>query len=124
MSCKPKICAGNLRNAITIERRTLDNAAPGSAEPVHTYAVVFAARAEIKTKSGVSEFNRVEINGLRVSHAITIRHTSIAFDIRDRVRDAAGNLYTILAVENVDERDDWLKLHCAGQGSDERASAL
>lgn len=122
MGCKPKICIGDLRHAITIERRTLLAAAPGTAEAQYSYAVVLSPRAAIKTKAGVNEFSRVEINGQKVTHVITIRHTAIAFDIRDRVRDGKGNLYAILAIENIDERDDWLRLHCARQGSSEQAA--
>ena len=117
MNCKgPKICAGALRHSITIERRALIAAEPGSAEPVHSYTPVLAPRAEIKTRAGASEWSRVEINGTKVSHVITIRYTAIAFDIRDRVRDYAGNHYTILAIENVDEASRWLRLHCARAG--------
>ncbi|MDX2308078.1 MAG: head-tail adaptor protein [Hyphomicrobium sp.] len=123
MSCKPKICAGDLRHTISIQRRALANAAPGSAEPVHTYQTVLSPRAAIKTRTGVSEWSRVEIAGERATYEMTIRWTPVAFDVRDRVRDAAGNLYRILAVENVDERDDWLKLHCARMGDEDQPAA-
>ena len=123
MSCKPKLCLGDLKSMITVERRSLASAAPGSAEPVHNYEPLFRVRAQIKTRAGVSEFNRVEINGTIVTHAVTIRHTTIPFDIRDRVRDGAGNLYSVLSIENVDERNEWQKLYCARQGHEAQAAA-
>lgn len=122
MNCKPKVCAGDLRHGITIVRRSLESAAPGSAEPVLVYATVFTTRAAIKTKAGTTLWNRVEINGQKASHEMTIRWTSIAFDIRDRVRDAAGTLYQILSIDNVDERDDWFRLMCAKLGDDDKPS--
>lgn len=121
---RPKICSGALRHRVTVERRSLDAPIPGSAEAGHTYTVVLTTRAEIKTKQGVSEFNRVEINGTRVSHVMTIRATTVAIDIRDRVRDSAGNLYAILSVEDIDQAGDFFKLYCARQGADTRSASL
>ncbi len=124
MSCNgPKICAGDLRNSISVERRSLGLSAPGSALPTHTYATVFSTRAKIATKQGASEFNKVEIGGEKASHTITIRYTALAFDARDRVRDGAGNLYKILSVENVNERGGWFNLHCARTGDETRGAA-
>lgn len=122
MACAA-ICLGDLNARIEIVRRSLQSAAPGIAEPVHSYAPVFAVRARIQTKAGASEFSRVEINGTRVTHHITIRHTSIAFDIRDRVRDGSGSLYSILSIENMDEGNRWFRLFCAKQGA-ETANAV
>ena len=121
MSCKgPKICAGDLRTTITIERRSLDAPAPGSALPGHTYTTLFTARAKIKTKAGSSEWNQVSIAGNKSSHTITIKFTALSFDTRDRIRDISGNLYEILAVENINERDEWLNIHCSRKGSETR----
>lgn len=122
MSCKPKLCLGDLKHGIEIVRRSLVSAAPGTAEPAHEYVPVFATRAQIKTKSGVSQWNRVEIDGKSVTHTMTIRYTPISFDVRDRVR-AGGELFAILAIENVDEANDWLRLHCALAGAETAAAA-
>lgn len=122
-SCaRPKICSGALRHRVTIERRTLGASDPGSAEAGYDYAVVHSCRAEIKTKGGVSEFGKIEINGTKVSHVLTIRHTRTEIDVRDRVRDMTGNLYAILAVENVNEIGDFLKIYCARQGHEDIAA--
>jgi hypothetical protein len=125
MSCgRPKgVCSGSLRHRITVERRALLSALPGSAEVRHDYTTVLSAKAEIKTKQGTSLYNSVEINGKKVSHVITIRYTSTAFDIRDRVRDGSGNLYAILSIEDVDNYHDWMRLYCALQGAETREAA-
>ncbi len=124
MSCKRrKTCSGALRYRITVERRSLGHGTPGSAEPRHSYATVLTARADVKTKAGSSQFNQVEIDGEKATHVMTIRHTTIAIDARDRVRDVRGNLYKILSIENPEMRDDQLKLYCALTGHETRIAA-
>lgn len=127
MACAGKqkgtLCLGELRQRIAIVRRTLDAAAPGSAEPLHSYTTVLSPRANIKTKASASEWNRVVIAGNAVSHVVTIRWTGIAFDARDRVRDGAGNLYDILSIENVNEEGSWMRLYCRKAGSEDRKAA-
>lgn len=125
MGCgRPKwVCSGSLRHRITVERRALLSPLPGSAEAQYDYTTVFSAKAEIKTKQGTSLYNQVEIDGKKVSHVLTIRYTSTAFDIRDRVRDGSGNLYAILSIEDVDNYHDWMRLYCALQGAETREAA-
>ena len=101
-----------MRNAITILRRSQGGTAPGSAEPRMSYSTVLTTRAAIDTKMGVSQFNQVEIKGETASHVMTIRHTTIQIDIRDRVRDVRGNYYKILSVDNQNEWNDVLVLYC------------
>lgn len=121
---RPKICSGSLRHRITVERRTLQPASVGSAEPEFDYSTVHTCRAHIETKGGVSQWNKVEINGTQVSHVFTIRPTSTRIDIRDRIRDIGGKLYAILSIEDQDEFGDLLKLYCALQGDETRRAAL
>lgn len=121
---RPKICSGSLRHRITIERRSLLSATPGSAEPNYDYTTVHTCRANIKTKGGVSQWNKVEVNGETVSHVFTIRPTSTSIDIRDRVRDMAGNLYAILSIEDTDEFGDQIVIYAARQGAETRRAAL
>jgi hypothetical protein len=87
-----------------------------------SYSTVLTTRAAIETKMGVSQFNEVEINGEKASHVMTIRHTTIEFDIRDRVRDVRGNLYRILSIDNKGEWGDFLTLYCALIGDETRAA--
>jgi hypothetical protein len=108
--------------AIQVERRSLETDAL-SAEPKHTYKAIITTRASVKTRSGLSEFARVEINGKMVTHVFNIRWTSIPFDVRDRIRDATGNLYTILSVDNVDEANREMRINCASQGMEDVEAA-
>lgn len=104
--------------SIEVVTRTLKTSRPGSAEPRHAFTRKFVTRANPKTRGGVAEIAAVEINGKRVTHTFAIRFTTIPFDVQDYVRDARGTLYAILAVENKDEADRELLIHCAEQGAE------
>lgn len=116
------VSIGSMRWTIQIMRRSMVTPQPYDSEVDHGYAVVLTSRAHCKTRGGTSEFNRVVINNTAVTHTFTIRFTSIPIDIRDRVVDTQRNMYTILAVEPVDEARVWLRLHCARAGSIDRPS--
>ena len=90
----------------------------GSAEPKHAYTTKFTTRADVKSKGGQSEFARVDINGKTVTHTFSIRYTTIPFDVRDRIRNAQGQLFQILRVEDVDLANRELRIHCASQGNE------
>lgn len=108
---------------ITVVRRTTISSQSDSAEPVTTYADVFSVRANIKTNGGVNEWSRVRVGDLDATHTFTIRHTTIAFDARDRVKDGAGNLYKILKIDDVNEQGRELKIQCARAGEQNEAIA-
>jgi hypothetical protein len=116
MAKKKPRCIGCLKHRVQIQRRDLQSSNSDSSEPVYGYSDVFATRAEVTTKSGTNEWNTLVVDGEKISHVMAIRHTRIPFDARDRVRDAHGNLYRIKAVENENERDDWLILYCVRSG--------
>ena len=63
------------------------------------------------------------INGQTASHVFTIRYTKIEFDTRHRVRDALGNLYRILSVDNVDLQNRWLRINALMTGDEDREAA-
>lgn len=101
---------------IHVETRVTRTPAPGSAEPRHRYEHKFTTRADPKSHSGVSEFAKVSVKDTAVTHTFAINYTNLKFDIRDRIRDARGNLYQILKVENVDNADIELRIFCAETG--------
>lgn len=113
---------GEMRHSIEIVRRS--NVLPDPYQPDldHDYAVFLTTRAAVKTRGGVAEFNRVMINGTPATHTFTIRYTTKQIDVRDRVQTVDRSLYSILAVEDVDERHLWINLHCARVGSLDRQS--
>lgn len=120
--CK-KTCLGEMNRRISVIRRNLIASNSDSAEPVLAYATVFSVRAAIKTNGGTNEWSRVKVGDLDASHTMTIKHTRVSFDSRDRVRDGSGNLYAILKIENVNEQDNELKIYCARVGDENKAIA-
>lgn len=114
-----RISLGDMTFSMQIVRRDLLPPIPGqSAEPKHSYTPILTTRAKAKTMAGASEFASVSVNGKKATHSFTIRFTWVEFDIRHRVRDATGDLYQILAIEEVDQDGKWMRLHCAYQGDD------
>lgn len=110
---------GDMRVSIeVVERKLLPPAAGTRGEPKHRFSRVFLAQAAVKTRSGSSEFGQIEIKGERVTHTFTIRYVSIPFDVRNWLRDARGQLYKILAVENVDLANDMIRIHAANSGAE------
>lgn len=120
--CK-KTCLGSMNRRVTIVRRTAVAAQSDSAEPVITYADVFSVRAHIKTNGGANEWSRVRVGEIDASHTFTIRHTTVAFDARDRIKDGAGNLYKILTIDDVDEQGREFKIQAARVGEQSEAIA-
>lgn len=116
----PKL--GEMRWSLQVVRRVTTTPAPWSAEVDHTYTPVITTRAKADTKQGVAEFNRVMIEGKEVTHVFTIRFTTIPFDVRDRLRDAVGNLYQILSVESVDMGRRWMRIHACLVGATDKQS--
>ncbi len=108
---------------ISVVRRSLLAPDPGKAGARHGYTTVFTTRAEVKSRSGSSEWAQVDIDGKKVSDTFVIRYTTIAFDARDRVRDATGHIWQILAIEHVDLGRREMKLHCSNQGAEDVLAA-
>ena len=107
---------------VQIMRRDLLPPAPGSAAPRHDFTAILTTRASVKSR-GQSEFARIEVNGMAVSHTFQIRYTTIPFDTRHRIRDVRGNLYKILKIDNVDLANTEFRIDCALQGSDDLEAA-
>lgn len=114
--------SGDKNWTVFLVRRSNEQPIPFSAEERVVYKQFLTTRAKVETKSGTAEFNRVVIGDRQVTHTFTIRYTKMTIDTRDRVRDALGNLYAILAVEIPKMKLRDMKLHCAAVGADDKAS--
>jgi head-tail adaptor len=114
--------SGQKNWTIRLARRANDQPLPFSAEVRVGYTTFLTTRAKVETKSGTAEFNRVVIGDRQVTHTFTIRYTKIVIDTRDRVIDALGNVYAILAIEVPEMRLRDMKLHCASLGSEDNES--
>lgn len=103
---------------MSVVRRALLPPMPGSAEARHAYSTVLSTRANVRTMSGTTEWNTIVVDGKQVSHVWTMRFTRIPFDVRDRIKDAEGNLYQIMKVENPNLSNRELKIYTAKVGQD------
>lgn len=103
---------------VQVVRRHLLPPSPGTAAPLHSYTPVLTTRAEVKSRAGATEWGQVDIDGKKATHTFTIRFTTVPFDARDRIRDATGQIYQILTIENVDLGRREMRIHCASQGDE------
>lgn len=108
---------------IQIVRRDLLQPVPGSAEPRHEHTPFLTTRASVKSKMGVAEVAKVDINGKQVTHTFEIRYTMQRIDTRHFVRDVTGRLFQILSVENVNLQNITTRLHCASVGDESTEAA-
>lgn len=116
------MAAGSRSVSIQIVRRVLTPPEPGSAAATHEYTPVTSpVRAAVKT-TGYKGYSDVVIDGKKVTHIFELRWTTIPIDVRDRLRDALGVLYQILAVDHVGEGRRSLKLMCCRSGAETVAS--
>jgi hypothetical protein len=99
-------------------RRALVPPIPGMAEARHEYTTIFTTKAAVRTMSGTTEWNTIVVDGKQVSHVWTMRFTRIPFDSRDRIRDAEGNLYQVMKVENPNNANRELKIYTAKVGQE------
>lgn len=114
---------GKMDITIQIVRRSMLQPLPGRAEPRHDYAVVLTTRASVQSMLGANAFAQVIVGNRVASHTFTIRYTTIEFDSRDRVRDATGELFQILSVENAGLGRKWMVIRCAEVGDEDREAA-
>lgn len=124
---RKKLCLSAFRKKIDLFRR--DILAPASSQAhTHEYESFANPFASIETKGkGVDIFDGIERSGadgipVVASHIIMIKFRSDV-TAENYVR-FGGNNYDILKVENIDERNQYLRLFCALRGDENKAAAL
>lgn len=127
MSCanrrinNPKYCAGDLRNLATLQSRAIT--------PSNTsvdYTEVFSDAVPnssdvwvaLKTVNGVTVFDSTNIERV-VSHEVIMRYQSGITAEKWFLID--GLRYDILKVENVNERNEWIRCKCTQRGTSSSA---
>lgn len=112
-----KICLGELNQSMKIVERSLVTPLPGTVAPRYEYVTLLQTRAKVKTRgAGSNALTELQIGDHKVSHEFTIRYTSTAFEADSRV-EFAGRYFDILAVEEINEGQRWLKISCAEVGA-------
>jgi SPP1 family predicted phage head-tail adaptor len=110
-----KVCLGDLRDKIIIKTRDLE--APVFGETTFTENFdrrMWEVWASIKTATGKVLFNGVNTDVV-MTHEIIIRwHEDVTASNWVELKD--GRLLDIISVENLEERNEFLKLACREQG--------
>ena len=124
---KKKLCLSAFRKKISLFRRSI--LAPASSQAhSHDYEPFANPFAAIETKGkGVDIFDGIETSGadgipVVASHVVMIKYRD-DLTAEDYVRFGGDN-YDILKTENVDERNQYLRLFCALKGDEDKAAAL
>ena len=130
MACAPKqfkkarICIGDLSKRVTLQSRTLGGLAPGTAEPVETFATVKNTWAAIETVEGTKRFAGVAIDD-RATHIFWIRYSEALTIPEDgnHFMLYSGRRFRVLRVTIDMENDEYFVIQCTERGdADEAAS--
>lgn len=117
---KRQICIGDMRDRVIVEDRNLTAPLVGidASEVFSNQSSIFAL---IETVTGVEFFNSVN-QAIDVTHFVYIRFDS-SITVEKWLRLENGERLDILQVENLDERNSFLKLRCTNRGSDTKVAA-
>lgn len=108
------VCAGDLDKQITLQDRAI--VAPDWNSPDFDEAFSDAATvwANIQTVTGKTFFDSVNQRDTTITHEILIRYDSTVTS--ETWISYNSRRFDILAVENLEERDEYLKLTCVDKG--------
>lgn len=130
MACAPKqfkkarICIGDLSKKVTLQTRTLDAIAPGSAEPVETFATIKNTWAAIETVEGTKRFAGVAIDD-RTTHIFWIRYNASLTIPEDgnHFMLYGSRRFRVLRVTIDMENDKYFVIQCTERGDSDEAAA-
>jgi SPP1 family predicted phage head-tail adaptor len=130
MTCAPKqfkkarICIGDLSKKVTLQTRTLGAIAPGSAEPVETFATIKNTWAAIETVEGTKRFAGVAIDD-RTPHIFWIRYNASLTIPEDgnHFMLYGSRRFRVLRVTIDMENDKYFVIQCTERGDSDEAAA-
>lgn len=118
---KRSICSGDLKSPITIKTRSITPPMLGDVNFGEDFQSDIEVLAMVETVNGEAIFDGVNVVGT-ASHNFYVRYMpDLTFE--SWVEFKAEN-YNILAVENLEERDEFYKLRTAKRGSSSIAANL
>lgn len=113
------ICIGDMRDRIDITIRSLQAPIDGSVDFSESLTAVETVWAMLETKAGVEIFDGTNLKGV-ATHFFHIRFRA-GIDINNWITFKAQN-YTIIDVQNFEERNEFLLLRCALLGDETKAT--
>lgn len=109
-----KICAGDLRDKIVIQVRTITPPATSGVDFTEAFSSDATVWSMVETKMGVEIFNGTSLKGV-ATHYFYIRYRA------DLTAESwlkfNSKYYDILDVQNLDERNEFLLLRCSLRGT-------
>lgn len=109
------ICAGDLNRQIILQDRNITAPIWGSVDFDETFSGDATVWAKVDTVTGKTFFDSVNQRDTTITHQIYIRYDSTV--TAETWVQLDGRRLDILAVENLDERNEWLKLTCVDKGT-------
>jgi len=113
-SRKRRVCAGDLNKLVTVQNRAIEAPDWNSPDFDEQFSNDSAAWAAIQTVTGKTFFDSVNQRDETMTHEIFIRYDSSVTSESWLLYDSRR--FDILAVENLEERNEFLKLTCVDKG--------
>lgn len=109
------LCLGDLKEQIILHDRDLTEPEYGEVDATEDFTPINNVWASIKTVSGKSFFAGINEGDVAITHEVSIRYRS---DVSSEtwIELKTGSLLDIVAIENLEERDEWLRLQCNERG--------
>lgn len=116
-----KLCVGDLRQRVCLQKRTLTEPTFGDAEPGEDFEGTSEVWALVKTTAGKVFFDGVNAD-VNVTHEVFIRYdpdvtATTWIELEDERR------LDIVNVENLEERAEYLRLLCVDRGRKDKGAA-
>jgi len=109
------VCAGDLDKQVVIQNRAIVAPDWNSPDFDETFSGDVTVWANIQTVTGKTFFDSVNQRDTTVTHELLIRYDSTVTSESWILYDSRR--FDILAVENLEERDEYLKLTCVDKGA-------
>lgn len=115
------LCIGDLKDQIILHVRDLTEPVFGEVDATEDFNKISNVWASIKTTSGKAFFAGIS-GDVSVTHEISIRYRDDV-SAETWIELKTGSLLDIVAIENLEEKDEWLRLQCSERGSKALGSA-
>ena len=117
---KRQVCIGNMRDRIVLNTRSIKAPSFDTVDFDETFVATKTVFAGVETQTGKTFFDGVETE-TPISHIIYIRFDSSV--TAETWITFKSRRFDILKVENLDERDEYMKLTCSDRGLESREAS-
>ena len=114
-------CTGDLRDEIILHDRDIEAPDFNTAEQSQAFTNPLTVWSSVNTVRGKEIFQGSQFIGTK-THIILIRFLDTREINIENVVELKGNYLDILAVDNLEERDEWLELSCGIRGDKTQAN--